>query len=193
MIDTKTADNKSTLLHHMTTIWQDTHQQGLTLLEELVDAASASKFSFKQALEQLDGKRRDIEGLGSHFQGYKPIDSEDRIKDIMVPFLEAAERRIDGLQAKLMACHERLVKLQFFLAMPEEDSDVLSVLAQFRASAERARQELLTREHEKLKSSGGSNGKRTSFGSHAVSDLWKSDVDKGFLDKAYERISRIPS
>lgn len=198
MIGTRTADGKSTLMHHMISIWQEgEYQQGLKWMEMLKDAPVASKFSFPQANDQIEHKKACLKDISAFLKEHVPKEPVDRLKEVLGPFVEVALGQLESLQTLLKTCKNKLESLKLYLGLTQKEikdcendqlPDLLGALAEIRQVYERTLIEL-----KKEKVNKAASTKRPSFGSTAVNQLWRDakEEDGRLVDSAMECLRRI--
>ena len=110
MIDTRTADHKSTLLHHMTTLWNPTPST-THIIAILSSAASATKFCFKTTLAQCKKKQEDLTNINKWITGYTKSEGS-RIVEVLLPFLEVTSEKLMILLSKLRTPKKSMTHFQ---------------------------------------------------------------------------------
>ncbi|XP_051514390.1 protein diaphanous homolog 1-like isoform X2 [Myxocyprinus asiaticus] len=105
--DTKSADQKQTLLHFMAEICQEQYPEVMTFPEELIHVEKASKVSAETLQKNLDQMEKQIASLEKDIETFPPPQSDrDKFIEKMTSFVSTAREQFEKL--KLM--HENMEK-----------------------------------------------------------------------------------
>lgn len=175
-MDTKTADHKSTLLHHMTTLWNPTPSttQIITLLSA---AANATKFCFKTALTQCDKKQEDLANINKWITGYTKNEG-NRIVEVLLPFLEVTGERLTEIVKQVGDTKEKYDALSKYLTahdLATQSSELAPILSTFKSELERCVQDL--EELQRKKSLANMNGNKER--KEKLARIWKGEEGSG--------------
>uniref|UniRef100_A0A673KTH2 Protein diaphanous homolog 1-like n=2 Tax=Sinocyclocheilus rhinocerous TaxID=307959 RepID=A0A673KTH2_9TELE len=105
--DTKSADQKQTLLHFLAEICQEQYPEVMTFSEELIHVEKASRVSAETLQKNLDQMGKQIKNLEKDIETFPPPQSDrDKFVEKMTSFVATAGEQFEKL--KLM--HENMEK-----------------------------------------------------------------------------------
>uniref|UniRef100_A0A672SNP1 Diaphanous related formin 1 n=1 Tax=Sinocyclocheilus grahami TaxID=75366 RepID=A0A672SNP1_SINGR len=105
--DTKSADQKQTLLHFLAEICQEQYPEVMTFSEELIHVEKASRVSAETLQKNLDQMGKQIKDLEKDIETFPPPQSDrDKFVEKMTSFVATAGEQFEKL--KLM--HENMEK-----------------------------------------------------------------------------------
>ncbi|XP_050983145.1 protein diaphanous homolog 1 isoform X2 [Labeo rohita] len=105
--DTKSADQKQTLLHFLADTCQEHYPEVMTFSEELIHVEKASKVSAETLQKNLDQMGKQIKNLEKDIETFPPPQSDkDKFVEKMTSFVTTAQEQFERL--KLM--HENMEK-----------------------------------------------------------------------------------
>lgn len=176
MIDTRTADHKSTLLHHMTTLWNPTPSTA-HIITILSSAASATKFCFKTTLEQCKKKQEDLANSSKWITGYTKSEGS-RIVEVLLPFLEVTSEKLDDIAKQVTDTKDKYDTLSKYLTahdLATQSSELALTLSTFKTDLERCVQEV--EELQRKKSLANMNGNKER--KERLARIWKGEEGSG--------------
>ncbi|XP_067313015.1 LOW QUALITY PROTEIN: protein diaphanous homolog 1 [Pseudorasbora parva] len=105
--DTKSADQKQTLLHFLAETCQEQYPEVMTFPEELIHVEKASKVSAETLQKNLDQMGKQIKNLEKDIETFPPsAEDKDKFVEKMTSFVSAASEQFEKM--KLM--HENMEK-----------------------------------------------------------------------------------
>ncbi|XP_015133642.3 protein diaphanous homolog 2 isoform X1 [Gallus gallus] len=108
IIDTKSTDQKTTLLHFLAEVCEENYRDILKFTDDLQHVESASKVSDKTLKSNLDSMNKQIQRLESDIKNFpKTEDEHDKFVEKMSAFAENAREQYD----KLSCMHNNMMKL----------------------------------------------------------------------------------
>lgn len=97
--DTKSADQKQTLLHFLAETCQEQHPEVMTFTEELIHVEKASKVSVENLQKNLDQMEKQIKNLEKDIETFPPPQSDkDKFVEKMTSFVSTACEQFEKLQ-----------------------------------------------------------------------------------------------
>lgn len=105
--DTKSADQKQTLLHFLAETCQEQYPEVMTFPEELIHVEKASKVSAETLQKSLDQMGKQIKSLEKDIETFPPPQSDkDKFVEKMTSFVSTARENFE----KLQLLHENMEK-----------------------------------------------------------------------------------
>ncbi|XP_065130921.1 protein diaphanous homolog 1 isoform X1 [Paramisgurnus dabryanus] len=105
--DTKSADQKQTLLHFLAETCQEQHPEVMTFPEELLHVEKASRVSVENLQKNLDQMDKQIKNLQKDIETFPPPQSDrDKFIEKMTIFVSAAREQF----GKIQLMHENMEK-----------------------------------------------------------------------------------
>ncbi|XP_059372262.1 protein diaphanous homolog 1-like isoform X1 [Carassius carassius] len=105
--DTKSADQKQTLLHFLVEICQEQYPEVMTFSEELIHVEKASRVSAEMLQKNLDQMGKQIKNLEKDIETFPPPQSDrDKFVEKMTSFVATAGEQFE----KLRLMHENMEK-----------------------------------------------------------------------------------
>ncbi|KAM4039961.1 protein diaphanous homolog 1 [Anomaloglossus baeobatrachus] len=120
--DTKSADQKTTLLHFLTEICEQEHPDALTFPDEMVHVEKASRVSAETLQKNLDQMKKQIADLQRDIESFPPSNNEkDKFVEKMTIFVKEAQEQY----TKLCMMHDNMVSSfqelgQYFVFDPKK-------------------------------------------------------------------------
>jgi len=97
LIDTKTADNQSTLLHYLVTLIQAKYPDLVNLSQEFPSVESASKVSTSALISNISEMKIQLRGLLAVVDNVKPAPKDDQFKELIPPVFKTWTPRVEEL------------------------------------------------------------------------------------------------
>ncbi|KAG1934540.1 protein diaphanous homolog 1 isoform X2 [Pimephales promelas] len=122
--DTKSADQKQTLLHFLADTCQEQHPEVMAFPDELIHVEKASRVSAETLLKNIDQMGKQIKNLEKDIETFPPPQSDkDKFVEKMTSFVSAAREQFE----KLQLMHENMEKQyedlgKFFVFDPKKMS-----------------------------------------------------------------------
>ncbi|XP_028968605.1 protein diaphanous homolog 2 [Galendromus occidentalis] len=136
--NTKTVDQKSTLIHFLAEFIEKNDPDTLAFGDELSYAERASKVNVEQVEKNLNTMKRSLEDLKTDLKNFRAQGENDRFGEIMHPFYEQAQQTYEvlrGMFTKMVKLYESLAEYYAFdmkkYTLEEFFTDISTFIKQF--------------------------------------------------------------
>jgi len=117
LVDTKSANNKLTLLHFIVDTIETKFPEVLNFTDELSDVDAASKVSVATLQGELNELRQGVKKIEGELEKYeKPLGPHDNFQGVFQPFLETAKADFEDLDKKFKRMDEAYQAVLAFFA-----------------------------------------------------------------------------
>ncbi|CAH1777866.1 unnamed protein product, partial [Owenia fusiformis] len=199
LANTKSADNKTTLLHFLVQTVEEKYPDIMSFTEELIHIDQAARVSEETVVKSLKSMEKNIKDLELDLKNYKQQSDNDRFQEVMGNFVNGAKEQVEVLSSMHKKMEQLFLQMSKFYTfdpkkygMEEFFGDLKAFKASFikagKDNAKLRETEEKIRRAKEAKERSDREKKEKQMRKKAIVDMTADDDQEGVMDNLMEAL-----